>query len=83
MCHSMRLATSWASLLVGHRFCLGLVVLGRELSAYFLVTVQLSAFNLYTPALTSPLVYHPSWPVASVSSQHRCWKGTPETGDER
>jgi hypothetical protein len=67
----------------GHRYCPALVALGRELFAYFLITAQLWTFNLYTPALSSPLVYHPPRPVASVSSQHRCWKGTPETGEKR
>lgn len=67
----------------GHRFCFGLVVLGRELSTYLLTTAEFWTFNLYAPALTSPFDFHPSWPVASVPSRHRCWKGTPETGDRR
>ena len=67
----------------GHRFCLGLVILGRELSAYLLTTAQFWTFNLYAPALTLPLDFHSPWPAASVSSRHRCWKGTLETGYRR
>jgi len=72
-------------LTLGYRFRLLLVVLGRELSVYLLATVQFWIFNLYTPALTSPFDFHSPfpWPVASSSSQHRCWMDTQETGRER
>lgn len=67
----------------GHRFCFGLVVLGRELSTYLLTAAEFRTFALYAPALTSPLDFHSPWPVSSVSSRRRYWKGTPETGDRR
>jgi len=46
----------------GYRFCLNLVVPGRELSMYLLATAQFWTFNLYTPALTLPLDFHSPCP---------------------
>jgi len=40
-------------------------------------------FNLpYAPSSILPLTFCPSLPIVSASSRHRCWKGTPETGDK-
>lgn len=67
----------------GHGSWRVFVVLGGELSVRLLVMGRSWTFNLYTPALISPLTFRPSPRIPSASSQHGCWNGTLETGDKR
>jgi len=66
----------------GHGSWRILVVLGGELSVCLLAMRRSWTFTLYTPALISPLAFRPSPQIPSVSSQHRYWEGTLETGNK-